>query len=131
MRQSSSCNLVYVATTGALTTLDIVTLQPVSTLNWHGGGRSSPVISSRGYVYVAAATGSDGQRRDKLHVRLPATQPSGDQFSRHRVRGYHDDVQRLRDEIGLTTSFSLFMLAGLTRLPAAVSRQFPKTIGCP
>lgn len=50
---------MYVATTGALTTLDIVTLQPVSTLNWHGGGRSSPVISSRGYVYVAAATGSD------------------------------------------------------------------------
>jgi hypothetical protein len=56
---AASCNLVYVATAGALTTLDITTLQPVSTLKWHGGGRSSPVISSAGYVYVAAATSSD------------------------------------------------------------------------
>lgn len=56
---ASSCNLVYVATAGALTTLNISTLQPVSTLKWHGGGRSSPVISSTGYVYAAAATGGD------------------------------------------------------------------------
>lgn len=56
---AASCNFVYVATVGALTTLDIATLQPVATLKWHGGGRSAPVIGSRGYVYVVAATSSD------------------------------------------------------------------------
>ncbi|MDH6146410.1 hypothetical protein OKW46_000332 [Paraburkholderia sp. WSM4179] len=56
---AASCNLVYVATAGALTTLNIATLQPVATLKWHGGGRSAPVISSSGYVYATAATSSD------------------------------------------------------------------------
>lgn len=56
---AASCNLVYVATAGALTTLDIATLQPVAALKWHGGGRSAPVISSAGYVYATAATSSD------------------------------------------------------------------------
>ncbi|MFM0053804.1 outer membrane protein assembly factor BamB family protein [Caballeronia grimmiae] len=56
---AASCNLVYVATAGALTTLDIATLQPVAALKWHGGGRSAPVISSAGYVYATAATSND------------------------------------------------------------------------
>jgi hypothetical protein len=71
---ASSCNLVYVATAGALTTLNIETLQPVSTLKWHGGGRSSPVISSTGYVYAAAATGGDAT--NFMFVFLPLNPPA-------------------------------------------------------
>jgi hypothetical protein len=52
---ASSCNYLYVASAGALTTFSISsTLAPVATVQWYGGGRSSPAIGPGGHVYAVA-----------------------------------------------------------------------------
>lgn len=51
---ASSCNYLYVASAGALATFSISTLAPVATVQWYGGGRSSPAIGPVGHVYAVA-----------------------------------------------------------------------------
>lgn len=51
---AASCNYLYVASAGAFTTFDVSTLTAVATVQWYGGGRSSPAIGPGGHVYAVA-----------------------------------------------------------------------------
>src|SRR5216684_4274561 len=71
---ASSCNYLYVASAGALATFSISTLAPVATVQWYGGGRSSPAIGPGGHVYAVAM--STDHVTSIMYVFLPLTPPA-------------------------------------------------------
>ncbi len=52
---AASCTYFFVSTSDEFVTFDVKTMLPVARLLWVGGGLSSPVIGSGGYVYAIAS----------------------------------------------------------------------------
>lgn len=79
---AASCTYFFVSTSDEFVTFDAKTMLPAAKLAWIGGGLSSPVIGSGGYVYAIASNSlfvfaPPPYSRGITACDMPTTRPGG------------------------------------------------------